>query len=500
MLTGKHLINGEWLASDRTFHAVNASSGENLPIPFCDGGATEADAAARGAENAFAEYANLAPNRRADFLRAIGEELDKRGEEITETAGLETALPAGRLQNERARTVGQIRMFADMVENNEIEEQRFVKAMPDRTPPRPEICLRHCPVGPVAVFGASNFPLAFSAAGGDVASALAAGCPVIVKSHPAHPGTSELAAQAIFDAAKSCDMPSGVYSLVQGTSHQLSRAFVAHPLVRAVGFTGSLAAGRALFDIASARPEPIPFYGEMGSINPMFLLPQAAESRGAQIAAGWVESLTLGAGQFCTNPGVVICVAGKAADNFVREAAEKISAANAQTMLTPQIDRNFKDGVKKMSQTRAQQCAQSNDGTGARPVIFEVGADEWLQDDVLREEIFGPAGIVVRCADEQAMRKAAAALDGQLTATLHADDGDETLARALIPVLERKAGRLICNGFPTGVEVCEAMMHGGPYPASTHSGFTSVGALAVRRFLRPVCYQNFNEKWIFTAR
>lgn len=495
MLTGKHLIGGEWRGAAKFFQAAEEIPGSLPPMRFAEGGEQEADAAARAAESAFAEYASAAPARRAAFLRAVAEELDKRGDDITDVAGRETALPPARLQNERGRTTGQLRMFADLAESGMAGDDRVTAALPDRAPPRPEIRLRHCPVGPVAVFGASNFPLAFSAAGGDVASALAAGCPVVVKGHPAHPGTGELAAQAVSAAAEKCGMPAGVYSLVQGTSPELSRALVAHPLVQAVGFTGSLAVGRALYDVAAGRSHPIPFYAEMGSINPVFLLPDALDSRAPEIATGWTESLMLGAGQFCTNPGIVACIDSRQADDFVKNAAEKISAAKGQVMLTPGIADSFQRGTDKIARSPAMIVAEANGGD-AKPVIFEIGAEAWQADESLHEEVFGPAGIVVRCKSPQAMIELAERLDGQLTATLHAGEGDERLGRRLTEILARKAGRLVFNGFPTGVEVCEAMMHGGPYPASTHAGFTSVGALAVRRFLRPVCYQNFPASWL----
>lgn len=496
MLTGKHLIDGQWVAGKDFFHAIFPADKTTSQTAFADGDAKTVDAAVQAGEDAFGEYSMLPSARRAEFLRAIARELDVLGDQITEVAGRETALPDARLNNERGRTVSQLIMFAELVESGAIADTRVTTPLPERAPPRPGICLLHRPLGPVAVFGASNFPLAFSAAGGDVASALAAGCPVVVKGHPAHPGTGELAAQAVWEAAKSCGIPMGVYSLVQGKSPELSRALVAHPLIQAVGFTGSLAVGRALHDVATMRPCPIPFYGEMGSINPMFLLPQAMAMRAEQIATGWVGSLVLGAGQFCTNPGVVVCVEDESTDNFMQMVMEKASGEKAQTMLTPAITEAFQRSVVKMSQSAVRRTGEVEDSTGARPVIFETDAKTWLGDELLREEIFGPAGIVVRCKNTENMIEVARQLDGQLTATLHAVEQDEQLARELLLVLERKAGRLIYNGFPTGVEVCEAMMHGGPYPASTHSGFTSVGALAVRRFLRPVCYQNFNKAWL----
>lgn len=486
MLTGKHLIDGQWVSGKNTFNAVAADEGALVLSAFADGDEKEADAAARAAEESFAEYAAMPLAQRAEFLRAIAREIDALGDEITEVAGRETALPAARLTGERARTTGQLNMFAGLAESGAVLDSRKTSPLPDRTPPRPGIVLQHHPVGPAAIFGASNFPLAFSAAGGDTASALAAGCTVVVKGHPSHPGTGELTAQAICTAARACGVPSGVYSLVQGKSPELSRALVSHPLIQAVGFTGSLSTGKALYEIASTRPQPIPFYGEMGSINPVFVLPGAVSARTAEIAAGWVESLVLGAGQFCTNPGVVFCTEDFA-DVFTSAAMEKISTIGAHTMLSTAIAKSFKDGVESLSKY-ARKAAESSGGAA----IFTADLHTWLAEESLHREVFGPAGVVVRCSSD-AMLEVARGLEGQLTATIHADAEDGELVRKLLPVLARKAGRLVCNGFPTGVEVCEAMMHGGPYPASTHSGFTSVGELAVRRFLRPVCYQNFSE-------
>ena len=491
MLTGKHLIGGQWISGEKTFDAAAADGGASALPAFADGSAKEADAAARAAEESFAEYASLPLVRRAKFLRAVAREIDKAGDNITEVAGRETGLPAARLAGERARTTGQINMFADMAESGAVLDARETAPLPDRTPPRPGIVLQHHPLGPVAVFGASNFPLAFSAAGGDTASALAAGCPVVVKGHPSHPGTEELISRAVNEAARECGMPSGVYSLVQGKSPELSRALVLHPLIQAVGFTGSFAAGSALYEAASSRPHPIPFYGEMGSINPVFVLPGAAAARGEKIAVGWVESLVLGAGQFCTNPGVVFCAGDKAAEDFINAAAQKISASVPQTMLSSAIADAFDGGVKNLS-ARARKVAESSSGGRGAPAIFAADLQTWLAEESLRKEVFGPAGIIVCCSGD-AMRSAACGLEGQLTATVHADAEDDALMRELLPILARKAGRLIYNGFPTGVEVCGAMMHGGPHPSSTHAGFTSVGELAVHRFLRPVCYQNFSR-------
>lgn len=348
------------------------------------------------------------------------------------------------------------------------------------------------PIGPVAVFGASNFPLAFSTAGGDTASALAAGCPVVVKGHSAHPGTGEVIAEAIAAAITSCGIHPGVFSLIQGGKRDVGTALVQHPLIKAVGFTGSLGGGRALFDLCAQRPEPIPFFGELGSINPMFLMPEALKARGHDIAAGWAASLTMGAGQFCTNPGLSIVIDGPKADAFTEAAKKALAPIGAQVMLTDGIAAAYRDGRDKIAATAGVQevLSTSCDLRNATPYLFATTGEEWLANHVLGEEVFGPLGLIVRAADMAEMRTLAKSLQGQLTCTLHLDAGDTEAAKTLMPILERKAGRVLANGFPTGVEVCDAMVHGGPYPASTNFGATSVGTLVIRRFVRPVSYQN----------
>ena len=348
------------------------------------------------------------------------------------------------------------------------------------------------PVGPVAVFGASNFPLAFSTAGGDTASALAAGCPVVVKGHPAHPETGRIVAEAILEASGRTGMPAGVFAYLDGAGHQTGQALVRHPLIRAVGFTGSLGGGRALFDLCAARPEPIPFYGELGSINPCFLLPAAMAARGDQIAQGWAASLTMGAGQFCTNPGVVIVPADRA-DAFAGAAAAALADAPAQGMLTDGIAQSFRDGVAAVAGAATPVTVAEASGRNARPAVFRATASAFLDNPDLAHEVFGPLGLIVAADGDAQMLDVARALDGQLTVTLQMDDGDTDLAARLMPVLERKAGRILANGWPTGVEVSNAMVHGGPYPASTNFGATSVGTLAIRRWLRPVCFQNLPD-------
>lgn len=493
MLTGKHLIAGEWVAGEATF-ASSPSRGE--PAHFAVGTPAHVAAACAAAEAAFAAYAATTREERAVFLERIADELDARGAEITEVGTAETGLPAGRLEGERGRTTGQLRLFASHIRKGEYLDRRKDVALPDRQPaPRPEIRMIQMPVGPVAVFGASNFPLAFSTAGGDTASALAAGCPVVVKGHSAHPGTGELAAQAVDAARRACGLPAGVFSLVQGGNRKVGEALVTDPRIKAVGFTGSLAGGRALFDLCAARPEPIPFFGELGSVNPMFLLPAAVAARGEAIAKGWAGSLTLGAGQFCTNPGISVVIEGPEASAFVDAAKAAVGAIGAQTMLTDGIAAAYRAGRDRVAaQTGVQAVLTSTcDLRNATPYLFEVSGDDWLGNHALAEEVFGPLGLIVTVRDEAQMAEVAASLSGQLTCTLHLDAADEGLAARLLPTLARKAGRIIANGFPTGVEVSEAMVHGGPYPASTNFGATSVGTMSIRRWLRPVAFQNFGE-------
>jgi NADP-dependent aldehyde dehydrogenase len=493
MLTGRHLIGGEWVAAEGQFASAPAT-GEARH--FALGTPGHVAAACDAAEAAFAAYAATTRQARAAFLERIAVELDARGAEITAVGAAETGLPEARLEGERGRTAGQLRLFAEHIRKGDYLDRRRDPALPDRQPaPRPEIRMMQMPVGPVAVFGASNFPLAFSVAGGDTASALAAGCPVVVKGHSAHPGTSELAAQAVDAARAACGLPGGVFSLVQGGNRKVGEALVTDPRIRAVGFTGSLAGGRALFDLCAARPEPIPFFGELGSVNPMFLLPDALAARGEAIAKGWAGSLTLGAGQFCTNPGIAVVIAGPAAEAFAAAAQAAVGAVGAQTMLTDGIAAAFRAGRDRVAAQTGVRAVLTSvcDLRNATPYLFAVSGDDWLGNHALAEEVFGPLGLIVTVRDADQMAEVAASLAGQLTCTLHMDPADEGLAARLMPVLARKAGRLIANGFPTGVEVCEAQVHGGPYPASTNFGATSVGTMAIRRWLRPVAFQNFAE-------
>ena len=487
---GKHLIAGERIGGDLQFQSSPAHGPAHS---FAVGTPDLVDRACRAAEDAFDAFAATSRQDRARLLNAIADRIEARADAITLIGTQETGLPEARLQGERGRTTGQLRLFADHILKGDYLDRRHDAALPDRQPlPRPDLRMIQRPIGPVAVFGASNFPLAFSTAGGDTAAALAAGCPVVVKGHGAHPGTAEIVADAVAEAIRDTGMPAGIFSLVQGGKRDVGQALVQHPLIKAVGFTGSLAGGRALFDLCAQRPEPIPFFGELGSVNPMFLLPAALSARGADLGAGWAASLTMGAGQFCTNPGIAVVIEGADADAFAHSAAQALSQSGAQVMLTDGIADAYRDGAGRVAgQAGIRDLVTSTcEGRQARPNLFRVSAEDWMGNHALSEEVFGPLGVIVTVRDADQMLQVARSFEGQLTATLHLDDGDADLGRRLLPVLERKAGRVLANGFPTGVEVSDTMVHGGPYPASTNFGATSVGTLSIRRFLRPVCFQN----------
>ena len=480
------------------FRARNPATGEPLDGDFLEATAGEIDAAARSAERAFEPYAALPPARRAEFLRAIAQQILALGDRLLERAGAETGLPSARLESERARTVSQILLFATLIEEGSWVGARIDRALAERKPqPRPDIRRLLVPLGPVAVFGASNFPLAFSVAGGDTISALAAGCPVVVKAHPGHPGTSDLAASAIRTAARETRMPEGVFGMVHGPSPEVGITLVTHPAIRAVGFTGSLVAGRTLFDAAALRPDPIPVYAEMGSSNPVFVLPGAIAERSSAIAKGLATSVTQGAGQFCTNPGLVFVIESPASNAFLEEAGGALAATPPGTMVHAGVKAAYDRGLGEVVRVAGVSIAARAAGQGAHPdteapaALLLSDGRSWSENPRLGEEIFGPATLAVRCASRPEMLQLARALHGHLTATIHATERDLTDFAELVQILQRRVGRLVFNGFPTGVEVCHAMHHGGPYPATTDARSTSVGTAAIERFARPVCYQDF---------
>jgi NADP-dependent aldehyde dehydrogenase len=504
MISGALLIGSRDVTDGRTFRAIDPARGETIEPAFTDAGPAHVTEAAALAAAAFPVYRATTPEARTTFLEAIAARIEAIGDALVERASQETGLPAARLVGERTRTTSQLRLFARWIRAGGADEPRLDSPLPDRKPlPRADLRLRHVGVGPVAVFGASNFPLAFSVAGGDTASALAAGCPVIVKGHPAHPGTSELVGRAIRNAVAEAGLPEGVFSLLSGTSNELGAALVADPRIMAVGFTGSRAGGLALCRIAAARPVPIPVYAEMSSINPVFLLPAALAARAEALAAGFVGSLTLGAGQFCTNPGLVIAIEGEGLERFAAAAHAALEAESAATMLTPGIASAYQRSVEAFARGAAvRQVARGREASGANscpPALFSTDAATFNATPELAHEVFGASSLIVRCADAAEMATVARALEGQLTATLHLDPEDYPLAQGLLPVLEEKAGRILANGWPTGVEVCHAMVHGGPFPATSDPRSTSVGTLAIRRFLRPVCYQDIPDQLLPAA-
>jgi 2,5-dioxopentanoate dehydrogenase len=478
-----------------TFSSYNPAALNNNGYLFYRATSEEIDLAAEKATAAFQLYRKKSGTEKAVFLEAIADAILKTGDELVEICTSETALPAMRIQGERVRTVNQLKMFAELLREGSWVDARIETALPGRAPlPKPDLRYMQMPLGPVVVFGASNFPLAFSVAGGDTASALAAGCPVIVKAHPAHPATSAIIGKAIQEAAQKTNMPDGVFSLLFDDGITVGTTLVKHPAVKAVGFTGSYKAGKALFDIAVNRPEPIPVYAEMGSTNPVFVLPGAMKENGETIASGYAASVTLGVGQFCTNPGLLFYQ--NTTGDFKTQLKNQFEKTNGGTMLATNIAAAFHSGMQHQASVNGvEELAKGQDVTGtagnsAQPVLLATAANVLQKNPSLSEEIFGPASIAVNVHSKEEMLEMAANLSGHLTATVFGNDEELPQYKELLDILEQKAGRVIINGFPTGVEVCSAMVHGGPFPATTNSRSTSVGTAAIFRFARPVCYQN----------
>jgi NADP-dependent aldehyde dehydrogenase len=495
-------INGEMLLGNKVvkgscseIYAINPATGEKIAPAFFGAKKADVNVACELAQGAFDAYRNISLELRATFIETIADEILALGDTLIQRAMAESGLPQMRIEGERGRTMGQLKLFASVVRSGNWIDARIDPAMPERTPlPRADLRLRHIPLGPVAVFGASNFPLAFSVAGGDTASALAAGCPVIVKAHSAHPGTSELVGKAIISAANKCQIPEGVFSLIFASGTEVGAELVAHPAIKAVGFTGSRSGGLALMNIAANRPEPIPVYAEMSSINPVFLLPNSLAKNAKSLASGFVSSLTLGAGQFCTNPGLVIGLVSDQLNEFIQQAQTELTDSPAQTMLTPGIHKTYLAGIKQL--TDSDEVADLASGQGStepnrcQAKIFQTTAQQFISAPSLADEVFGSTSLLVTCQSTEEMLLVAEHLEGQLTATMQLNDDDINVARQLLTILERKAGRVLCNGYPTGVEVCHSMVHGGPFPATSDSRSTSVGSAAILRFLRPVSYQD----------
>jgi len=494
-IESRSLIAGRYgEASGASFHGFNPVDGGPLQPAFPSAGLPLVDSAVEAAVQAAPGFAAASGLVRGSLLRAIADGLDAAVEELVERARLETALPRPRLAGETARTSGQLRMFAALVEEGSWVDARIDTANPARTPPKPDLRSMLRPIGPVAVFGASNFPLAFSVAGGDTASALAAGNPVVVKAHPAHPGTSAIAGRIVAEAIERTGLPAGTFSLLFDAGHTVGAALVQHPGIRAVGFTGSFRGGKALLELAARRPDPIPVYAEMGSVNPVFLLPEAIAAGPKQLAAGLHGSFTLGAGQFCTKPGLVFLEAsGSATEEFLSEMRALTGAAAPVSLLTEGIAHKFREGVEERARLRTSAGAEGSRGFAAQTALFETTGAAFLAEPALAEEIFGPATLLVLCESREELLSAARGLAGQLTATVHGTEAELRRYAELLAVLETKAGRIVVNGFPTGVEVGHAQVHGGPWPATSDGRSTSVGAMAILRFARPVAFQGFPE-------
>jgi len=500
-LHGKNIVGSSLLGADtETFQAINPATSRKLEPGFHNATQAELDQALELADRAFGSRGSVEPAQTAALLERIADEIEALGDELIERCGQETALPPGRLTGERARTTGQLCLFARVVAEGSWVDARIDTALPARKPvPKPDLRRMLVPIGPVLVFPASNFPLAFSVAGGDTASAFAAGCPVIVKARPQHAGTSELVGMAIQKAVAATDMPEGWFSMVHGPGRTTGLDLVRHPVIQAVGFTGSVAGGRALFDAAASRPRPIPVYAEMGSINPVFLLPGALAEQAEGIAAGLHQSMTLGVGQFCTQPGLVIALEDEGLDGLLAALGRLVRETAPATMLMGSIAQGYREGTDELEAcTGVELLARSSQApdpakTQAGAALYATDAATFLASEALRREVFGPATLVVRCRTQEEVLDVARKLEGQLTATIHAAEGELDQHGQLVSILQTKAGRLLFGGFPTGVEVCPSMNHGGPYPATSDVHFTSVGTAAILRFARPVCYQNFPE-------
>jgi alpha-ketoglutaric semialdehyde dehydrogenase len=497
-LTGKNIIGNDLSQmGEATFYGENPATGKKIEPAFYEASPGEINDAVEKASKAFQQYRNKTGHEKADFLEAIAEEI-LAIEELITRACEESGLPEARITGERGRTVGQLRLFAQLLREGSWVDARIDKADPERKPlAKADIRSMQKALGPVSVFGASNFPLAFSVAGGDTVSALAAGCPVVFKAHPAHPGTSELVGLAIQKAVQKTGMPDGTFSMVNGRSIEVGMALVRHPFIKAIGFTGSYLGGKALFDEANKRAEPIPVYAEMGSTNPVFILPGILKKSREKIAQDVAASVTLGVGQFCTNPGLVFTEKSEDENLFRTDLSKQVNGISAGVMLTEGIMQNYKKGIEKLTTVKGVNTLASGgtEGEGVRgtPYLLHANAALFLEKHELEEEVFGPSTLAVTADNKQQLLQAARKLGGHLTATILGTEDDLQEYSELINILEQKVGRLLLNQYPTGVEVCHSMVHGGPFPATTDSRTTSVGTLAIHRFTRPVCYQNFPQ-------
>ncbi len=498
MITGKNYI-GNSLSNkgDKLFQSYNAAEFKMLENYFFCATDDEINEAVSLAKSAYLAFKNISGVKKAQFLNSIAEEIPNLGDELIKTAMQESALPEGRIIGERGRTVNQLKMFAELLHEGSWVEAVIEVSDPNRTPiPKPDLRKYREAVGPVVIFGASNFPLAFSTAGGDTASALAAGCPVIVKSHPSHPGTGELIASAIIRAANKTNMPNGVFSLLNDSGYNVGTQLVTHPEIKSVAFTGSFSGGKALLNLANNRKQPIPVFAEMGSTNPIFILPKIIEKDSESLAEGLANSITLGVGQFCTNPGLIVAIENTSLRILTNLLAKKIEKALPGKMLNKAIEKNYSDKRKKMLEAKGitiEGSAAEKSGLG-NATLVSIDAETFISNPDLHEEVFGPFALIIKCKNIDEMTSVANKLDGQLTATFHAEQSELQEQLNLVTVVKNKVGRIIFNGFPTGVEVCSAMHHGGPYPATTDSRFTSVGTDAIKRFTRPICYQDWPQE------
>ncbi len=497
MITGKNYIGSEKSSQgSKIFKTFNPISNEENGQSFYEASTEEINKAVDLAWEAFLSYQDFSGERKSEFLNAIADEIELLGDDLINTYCAESGLPAGRAMGERGRTMFQLRSFAELLKKGDWVEATIDTAIPDRAPiPKPDIRKMMTGLGPVVVFGASNFPLAYSTAGGDTAAALAAGCPVIVKSHPMHAGTGELVASAIIKAAERTGMPKGVFSNLNSSGIEVGVQLVQHPYVKAVGFTGSIRGGRALYDLASKREEPIPVFAEMGSVNPVVFLPEALATRGDSLAKTYAGSVTLGTGQFCTNPGLLFGIKGDALDRFISKLSEEIVLIEPGCMLHPNIIGNYEANKKKaLSQPGLALVTEYEQPTGhnvARQAVTTVEGDTFLQNPALHQEVFGPFTMVVQCKNKEQLEAIILKLEGQLTGTLIAEGKEVHTYSGIVDALRNRVGRIIFNGVPTGVEVCPSMVHGGPYPASTDSRFTAVGIDSIKRWVRPFSYQDW---------
>tara|TARA_R110002049_G_scaffold18043_4_gene69441 strand:- start:8564 stop:10147 length:1584 start_codon:yes stop_codon:yes gene_type:complete len=497
MVTGKNYIGNQLSAKgNKTFKTFNPLLNTESPWGITEASADEVNQAAELAAEAFKVYSKISGVKKAEFLRAIADEIEGLGNQLLEVYSSESGLPNGRAMGERGRTLGQLRAFANHIEEGNWVEASIDTAQPERQPlPKVDLRKMNMALGPVVVFGASNFPLAFSTAGGDTAAALAAGCPVIVKSHPMHAGTGELVASAVIKAAGKTEMPNGVFSNLNSSGIEVGQALVQHPKVKAVGFTGSIKGGRALFDLAAKRKEPIPVFAEMGSVNPVVLFPKSLKNRAEAIAKTYAGSITLGAGQFCTNPGLILGLKSDGLTNFVTVLAEEIVKIEPSCMLHPNIARAYETNkAKALSQNGLKVLSGYEDAIEAnygRQVVTTVEGDTFLNNPTLHHEVFGPFSLVVQCENKAQLETIISNLEGQLTGTIISDDNEIAEYSGIVNALQGRVGRIIFNGVPTGVEVCPSMQHGGPYPASTDSRFTAVGVDSIKRWVRPFSYQDW---------